>query len=251
MNSNYQSGRQFLKADLWENWDSLPLDQQKGLPHPPVQKPYPLDAQRVDLIPPAGITLGTLSVFEAIQKRESHRTYTGDPISLETLSYLLWATQGVHRVIPGGETTIRTVPSAGARHPFETYLFANYVTGLQTGLYRYLALEHQLLPLQIDEGLVYDVHAATHEQYVMKSAVVFMWTAIPYRAEWRYGPLAHKMIAQDSGHVCQNLYLACASVGLGTCAIGAYHQEKMDRLLDLDGQDEFTIYVATVGCITP
>ena len=106
------------------------------------------------------------------------------------------------------------------------------------------------IPLQIDEGLVYDVHAATHEQYVMESAVVFMWTTIPYRAEWRYGPLAHKMIAQDSGHLCQNLYLACASVGLGTCAIGAYHQEKMDQILDLDGQDEFTLYVATVGCLS-
>lgn len=249
MPSDHQSGRQFLKANLWEDWDSLSLDQGKGLPPPPVQKPYPPEARRIDLVPPAEITLGTLSVFEVIQKRESHRTYTGDPISLETLSYLLWATQGVHRVIRGGDTTIRTVPSAGARHPFETYLFINYVTDLPTGLYRYLALEHQLLPLQIDEGLVYDVHEATHGQYVMESAVVFIWTTIPYRAEWRYGPLAHKMIAQDSGHLCQNLYLACESVGLGTCAIGAYHQEKMDRLLHIDGQEEFTLYVATVGSI--
>jgi SagB-type dehydrogenase family enzyme len=251
MTSKYKSARQFLKADLWEAWDSLSLDQEKGLPHPPVQKPYPPDAQRIGLVPPAEITLATASVFEAIHKRESHRNYTSDPISMETLSYLLWATQGVHRVIRGGETTIRTVPSAGARHPFETYLFVNYVSGLPAGLYRYLAIEHQLLVLQLDESLVYDVNAATHEQYVMDSAVVFIWTALPYRAEWRYGPLAHKMIAQDSGHICQNLYLACASVGLGTCAIGAYHQEKMDRVLGADGLDEFTIYVATVGCINP
>ncbi|MCJ7701205.1 MAG: SagB/ThcOx family dehydrogenase [Anaerolineales bacterium] len=174
-----------------------------------------------------------------------------DPSTLESLSFLLWATQGVHRVIRGGDTTIRTVPSAGARHPFETYIFCNYVESIETGLYRYLPLEHKLLPLELDEGLVYDVHEGTREQYVHDSAVVFIWTAIPYRAEWRYGPLAHKMIAQDSGLMCQNLYLACASIGIGTCAIGAYYQEKMDRVLGLDGEDEFTIYVATVGQIAP
>lgn len=246
-----QEGRQFLKAHLWEEWDSLPLDQPKGLPHPPIQKPYPPDAQLIDLVSPDDFSLGDMPLIQAIRSRESHRSYTGDPISLETLSFLLWATQGVHRVIRGGDTTIRTVPSAGARHPFETYIFCNYVESIETGLYRYLPLEHKLLPLELDEGLVYDVHESTHEQYVHDSAVVFIWTAIPYRAEWRYGPLAHKMIAQDSGHMCQNLYLACASIAIGTCAIGAYHQEKMDRVLGLDGEDEFTIYVATVGQIAP
>jgi SagB-type dehydrogenase family enzyme len=93
------------------------------------------------------------------------------------------------------------------------------------------------------------VHQGTYEQYVFESAVVFIWSAIPYRAEWRYGPLAHKMIAQDSGHLCQNLYLACGSIGLGTCAIGAYNQQIMDDVLGLDGTDEFTIYAATVGKI--
>jgi SagB-type dehydrogenase family enzyme len=95
--------------------------------------------------------------------------------------------------------------------------------------------------------LVDDVHTGTNEQYVHDSAVVFIWTAIPYRSEWRYGLLAHKMIAQDSGHLCQNLYLACESIGIGTCAIGAYNQDAMDQILGVDGHDEFTIYVATVG----
>jgi nitroreductase len=57
------------------------------------------------------------------------------------------------------------------------------------------------------------------------------------------------VIAIDAGHVCQNLYLACAAIGAGTCAIGAYHQEKMDALLGVDGVDEFTIYLAPVGKI--
>jgi len=243
--------RDLLKANLWKNWDSLKLDQRDGVPHPQAQKPHPENANLIDLVPPDNITLNTLSVFEAIQKRQSHRSYTGDPISLEELSYLLWSTQGVKQVIREGQTLIKTVPSAGARHPFETYLFVNYVDGLVTGLYRYLGIEHKLLPIELDESLMFDVHEGTNEQYVPDSAVVFIWTATPYRSEWRYGPLAHKMIAQDSGHICQNLYLACESIGIGTCAIGAYNQAKLDEVLGVDGDDEFTIYVATVGKLTP
>jgi SagB-type dehydrogenase family enzyme len=77
--------------------------------------------------------------------------------------------------------------------------------------------------------------------------VVFVWTTIPYRMEWRYGIAAHKVIALDAGHVCQNLYLACEAVRAGTCAIAAYDQQAMDSLLGVDGVEEFTIYLASVG----
>jgi SagB-type dehydrogenase family enzyme len=76
-----------------------------------------------------------------------------------------------------------------------------------------------------------------------------MWTTIPYRAEWRYSVIAHKMIAMDAGHLCQNLYLASESIGAGTCAIGAYNQAKVDAILGVDGEDEFAIYIAPVGKI--
>ena len=79
--------------------------------------------------------------------------------------------------------------------------------------------------------------------------MVFIWTVIPYRSEWRYSLLAHKMMAQDSGHVCQNLYLACESIGAGTCALGAYNQTKIDAVLGVDGEEEFTFYMAPVGRI--
>jgi len=65
--------------------------------------------------------------------------------------------------------------------------------------------------------------------------------------EWRYGLAAHRVIALDAGHVCQNLYLACEAIGAGTCGIAAYNQEAIDQLLRVDGEDEFTIYLAPVG----
>jgi SagB-type dehydrogenase family enzyme len=98
-----------------------------------------------------------------------------------------------------------------------------------------------------DATLTERVHEACYDQYVKDSAVTFIWTTIPYRTEWRYSMVSAKIIAQDSGHLCQNLYLACEAIGAGTCAIGAYDQKKMDRVLKVDGKDEFAIYVAPVG----
>ena len=180
---------------------------------------------------------------------------------MEELSFLLWATQGISGVpsrdvekslrdtLSLGTFTLRTVPSAGARHPFETYLFAQRVSGLGPGLYRYLPLEHRLCFLYADEKLGEKVNEACRRQWVKNSAAVFVWTAIPYRTEWRYSYLSVKGIAQESGHICQNLYLASEALGAGTCAIGAYDQHKMDALLGVDGTDEFTIYAAVVGRI--
>ena len=240
--------RKFLKSDQWDRFGEMQTDQQKRLPAPPLQKPYPEDTPLIDLVAPADMTVGAMPLLEAINRRQSHRKFTDAVLSREELSFLLWATQGVHEVWRGGVAARRTVPSAGARHPFETYLLINRVDGLEPGLYRYLALEHKLLFLHTEPELAQKVGAACNGQgFIGTGAVVFMWTVIPYRTEWRYGIISPKIIAIDAGHVCQNLYLACEAIGAGTCAIGAYNQEALDALLGVDGTEEFAIYVAPVG----
>jgi SagB-type dehydrogenase family enzyme len=146
------------------------------------------------------------------------------------------------------QSILRTVPSAGGRHPFETYLLTNRVKGLEPGLYRYLSVEHKLLCLRADVELAEQV-ADAFMRWVQRSAVVFIWTTLPYRTEWRYSIVAHKLIAQESGHICQNLYLASEAIGAGACAI-VYDQTKLDRILGVDGQDEFALSVAPVGKVT-
>jgi SagB-type dehydrogenase family enzyme len=243
---DYKAQRQMIKGDLWDNWGSLELDQRLGLPTPSLEKPYPAGSQLIDLVAPADIHLATMPLIEAIRLRQSVRSYQATSLTLEELSFLLWATQGVRSVMKDGYATRRTVPSGGSRHPFETYLAVQRVESLAPGLYRYLAIEHKLLLLSEDPEIGSKISDACAD-FALGSAVTFIWTAIPYRTEWRYGPLSPKLIAQDSGHVCQNLYLACTAIHAGTCAVGAYSQVKMDRLLSVDGIDEFTIYCAPVG----
>jgi SagB-type dehydrogenase family enzyme len=239
--------RQFLKANWEIGWDDLETDQKNKVPPPPTQKPYPEGATLLDLVDPQEITVGRMPLFEVIEHRRSHRKYAAEALSLEELSFLLWATQGLQKVFTQTQASFRTVPSGGGRHPFETYLLINNVTGVEPGLYRYLPVEHKLYLVSAAPEMVAKVHEACFEQFVAKSAVTFVWTVIPYRAEWRYSILAHKVIAIDAGHLCQNLYLATEAIGAGTCAIGAYDQKKLDRALLVDGEEEFAIYVATVG----
>ncbi|MCX7654144.1 MAG: SagB/ThcOx family dehydrogenase [Fervidobacterium sp.] len=235
--------REFLKSN-WEVLKSYVTDQKKGVPIPPFEKPYPEDAELIDL--PFAKNLGKRNVSEVIEHRVSHRKYLDIPLSIEELSFLLWATQGVR-----GKTekvTFRTVPSAGSRHPFETYVYARNVESLDEAVYRYLPLEHKLLLHKKGTKLAEQIIKATLDQnFVGEGAAVFIWTAIPYRTEWRYGPAAHKAILLDAGHVCQNLYIACESIDAGTCAIAAYSQRLMDEFVGVDGIDEFVIYLAPVG----
>ncbi len=142
-------------------------------------------------------------------------------------------------------------PPAGRGIRFETYLAINWVAGLKPGVYRYLAVEHQLEFLFEVPGMIEQLQkCGVGQKFVGECAVCFIWSCIPYRGEWRYTIGSHKVMLLDAGHVCQNLYLACEAIGCGTCAVGAYKQEIVDEFLHLDGKDEFVIYMSPVGRVS-
>lgn len=240
------NGRDFLKAN-WHLLEGYASDQMKGIQHPPVQKEVPEGVPVLELPAVSRDSVPEAQLGEVLDCRRSVRRYDDLPLTLDQLALLLWYTQGVQKVVRDGVATLRPVPSAGARHPFETYLLVNDVDGLEPGVYRYLPLEHSLARLGDripPEKVIEGCHG---QEFCGRCPVTFVWSAVPYRTEWRYGPVSHKVIALDAGHLCQNLYIVCAAAGLGTCAIGAYDQEAMDSLLGFDGTDEFTVYIAPVG----
>ena len=217
-----ESQAQLLRQHQWDGTPPVETDQSKGLPQPPLQKPYPPDAKLIDLVPPDDLDLGAMPLAEVIGRRRSRRAFTDESIDLKELSFLLWA--------------------------FETYLSVHRVDGLDEGLYRYLALEHKLCAIATGDGYAPRAReACLGQKFVEQSAVTFIWTVVPYRMEWRYVRGSHKIIALDAGHVCQNLYLAAESIGCGTCAVGAYDQDAIDEFVGVDGTDEFVLYVGPVG----
>lgn len=246
--SKFKAFRKFMKSGFAEWGEDMVSDQQKSLPQPPLEKSVANETKCIDLPQVKNFTLTQNSLLSAINKRTSTRAYAKESLSLEELSFLLFATQGVKEIKGDNYATIRTVPSGGARHPFETYLVVQRVEGLRKGIYRYVALSHQLEFLFEDENSIQHMREyALNQPFAGECAVTFIWSCMPYRGEWRYMMTAHKVMLLDAGHVCQNLYLACEGIGCGTCAIAAYDQNAIDAYLGLDGENEFVIYMAPVG----
>lgn len=224
-----------------------PSPQTLGVEQPALEMPFPEGAAFIALPEPGAISIPAADLRKTIEERRSLRRYSADPLSLEELAYLLWLTQGVKRVSPR-PATLRTVPSAGARHAFETFLLVNRVSGLAPGLYRYAAVRHALVDVHGPEDVCEQITGATHNQeHVRQSAATFIWVADTVRMSWRYVERSMRYLFLDAGHVCQNLYLAAESIGCGVCAIAAFEDSFMNEVLGLDGVDQFAIYVGSVG----
>ncbi|MGC1378816.1 MAG: SagB/ThcOx family dehydrogenase, partial [Anaerolineales bacterium] len=188
-----RSVRETMKCGLTVPTDWV-SDQMKGLAMPPSQKACDPAAELIALPQPEKSVLKKPDILTCIADRKSRRKYSEADITLAELSYLLWATQGVRKAFPSWGT-YRTVPSAGSRHSFETYLIIQHVEGLKTGVYRYLPLDHKLVHLFTAENLPEKMTALASDQpFVGNSAVCFIWSSIPYRMEWRYGLDSERVI---------------------------------------------------------
>lgn len=238
-------GTEFMEKTKYSYLDTS--DQQKGLPQPPLELPPQEDYTIIDLPDPKNTKTVDLDVRNAINRRVSIRSYSDQPLTLSELSYLLWCTQGVKGILPRNATQ-RTVPSAGARHCFETYILVNRVENLKPGLYRFLAIEHKLQELNLDEDIAEKVtKACLNQRFILNSAVTFIWTSVAYRMTWRYTERGYRYMHIDVGHVCQNLYLSAETVGCGACAVAAFNDDDLNNALGLDGIHHFAIYVGVLG----
>ncbi len=244
---NTEIANAFFKASTLEN--SQDTAQIRGEEPPAPERSYPAKMKLIPLPEPELLPDKQVNFLELIELRSTIRTYQDTKISLKELSYLLWCTQGVKMGLPGGGT-MRNVPSAGARHAFETYLFIHRVEGLPAGLYRFLALEHALLQVDITAKKKQELlHSFKVQNMVQMSAVTFIWTAELERMAYKFGNRAYRYLFIEAGHVCENLYLAAQTIQMGVCAIGAFYDKPLNDALNMDGENQFAVYAATAGKI--
>ncbi len=239
-----------MNRDFMKSYFGKPIetDQQKEVAQPPLEKPYNENSEIIDLAKVDKSMIVKDDIFQCILDRKSHRNYLDEAMTLKELSYLLMMTQSIKEIRGNNYVGLRPVPSAGGRHPYETYLVVLNVEGLKKGIYRYLPLQHKLLFIKEEDKLDKKIVEGVNKQrFVGKAAVTFIWACIPYRTEWRYAERTYKIALLDAGHIGQALYLACETIGLGTCAIASYDQKLIDDLIDVDGKDEFAVYVCPVG----
>ncbi len=191
-------------------------------------------------LPPPQAT-GPLSVEEALAKRRSVREYRPEPLTLAEVGQLLWAAQGITR--PGDH---RTAPSAGATYPLEILLLAGSVHDLSPGLYRYRPPEHALVPLLEKDLRIKLTADALGQSCVKDGAAALVITAIYERTTGKYGQRGRRYVHMEVGYASENIHLQATALGLGTVAVGAFHDDRVQELLNLPA-NEHPLLIMPVG----
>ena len=184
---------------------------------------------------------------EAIEKRRSVRNYSKNPLTMPQLSQLLFSAQGTTGKTYG--TPLRTAPSAGALYPFEIYVIANNVESLDQGIYHYGILNHTLELVQDGDFRKEITSAGLKQEMLGDSDAVFVLSAIFDRTRHKYGERGFRYVYMEAGHISQNIYLQAVSLGLGSVSVGAFLDDKVNRLIGVDGQKEAAVYLHAVGTL--
>ena len=205
-------------------------------------KKYP-DAEKVEL--PRTWKLSEARIIPLLLSRRSLRNYQKEPVKLEELAFMLWASQGI--TAQSGDYTFRTAPSGGALYPVETYISANMVEDLDPGLYHFDVENFSLDRLSQEDSSEAVATACLDQKFMAGSAVTFLWSAVIRRCMNKYGNRGMRYIFLDAGHICQNLLMAVEATGNGGCPIAAFYDDEVNGLLHLDPEEETIVHAAAVG----
>lgn len=197
---------------------------------------------QIQLPPPT--SKGSMSLEEVIARRRSIRHFTQESIAQSQLSQILWATQGLTDIRSGD----RAVPSAGATYPLEIFVVCgrNCIEGISDGIYLYEPKSHSLSLHHKGDSRPDLARAALEQEYIYQAPLDIVICAVYERTMMRYGARGERYVHIEVGHAGQNIYLQATALGLATVAIGAFHDEPVREVLQLDKRIR-PIYIMPVG----
>ncbi|ACI20059.1 SagB/ThcOx family dehydrogenase [Dictyoglomus thermophilum] len=193
---------------------------------------------------PSPLLKSSISIEEALLLRRSKRFYKDNPLTLQELSQILWASQG----ISDPDYKFRTCPSAGALYPLEIYVSVLRVDGIESGIYKYNPEKHEIVQIYKSSKREELYEASLKQEWIKRAPVVIIICASFYKTKARYGERGIRYIYIETGHCAQNIYLQCVSLNLGTVAIGAFDDDEIKRILNLP-KFEFPTYLMPIGKI--
>ena len=186
----------------------------------------------------------TVSVEEALLKRRSIRNFKKEPLTLSEVSQLLWSAQGITEESMG----LRTAPSAGALYPIEIYIVVGNVINLPPGIYKYNPKNHELVLIMKGDKRKELAISALGQKWIEEGAIVIVISAVYERTTSKYGERGIRYVHMEAGHVSQNIYLQAVALNLGTVAVGAFYDEEVKKLINMQ-KNENPLYLMPVGRI--
>ncbi len=181
------------------------------------------------------------SVEEALLRRRSVRDYKNEPLALEEVSQLLWAAQGITN-----EKGSRVAPSAGALYPLEVYVVVGNVDSLSNGVYKYNPQGHELAKVAEGDKRMELYNAALNQSAVKDAAMAIVFSAVYERTAEKYGGRGERYVHLETGHAAQNVYLQAVSLGLGTVVIGAFDDNEVKKIMNMQDEEQ-PLYIMPVG----
>ncbi len=232
-------GKQFQKETSYQR-GKIPLVKLDRTHEPERYKTYP-GARRIKL--PTPLRRGGPPLWDVLKKRRSVRRYSTKPLTLQQISQMLWAVQGITE----NTHELRTTPSAGALYPIDTYLAVNNVEELKPGIYHHAVKSHELEVLEEGDRSAQTCRSALDQGMAGSAPVVFLWSSVFRRSVWKYKERGYRYVYMDVGHVGQSMVTAAAAIRLASCLIGALYDDEANGLLGLDGEEESVLYMCSVG----
>jgi SagB-type dehydrogenase family enzyme len=181
------------------------------------------------------------SLEEALLARRSVRSFREEPITLQQLSQILWAGQGI--TDPSGK---RTAPSAGALYPLKLYIVVGNVEGLAAGVYEYEPETHTLVKTIDGDQRQSLAQAALGQTSVQQGAIDIIITAIYEITTVKYGERGIRYVHMEAGHAAQNICLEVVALELVAVTVGAFDDADVQQVLELP-DDEVPLYIIPVG----
>ncbi len=182
------------------------------------------------------------TLLGALFSRNSTRDYKKYKISLQEVSSLLYYCVGMKDLT--NISSDRFYPSSGGRYPVEIYLISTN-TELPYGIYHYFFKNHSL------EKLYENSHIPLRRYLIRKefqnAGLFIIMTGFFGRSTVKYGARAYPLTLMEAGHIGQNIYLISSALHLGCCAIGGFSNYEIDKVLDIDGVNESSLYMFAVG----
>lgn len=195
--------------------------------------------QKTPVKPPQAIKLpaakadGGMAVEKTLASRRSSRAIEDKPISLETLSQLVWAAQGTT-----DDKGHRTAPSARALYSLETYVVVGNVTGLASGLYKYATAKHELILVRAGDLRAELVANAAKQEWIKSAPAIIILSGVASRMVMKDGAKMTKFMYVEAGLAAENFFLQVVSLGLGSTYVGGFDVDKTREFLGASADEE-------------
>jgi SagB-type dehydrogenase family enzyme len=141
----------------------------------------------------------------------------------------------------------RAVPSGGALYPLELYVHVSAVEGVPAGIYHYEPATHLIRRFADGDQSEKLAACLVQPDLAMHAAFMVFITSLFARTTTKYGERGYRFALLEAGHVGQNLALVASALGLGITGIGGFIDFRVDRLLDIDGVNQSSLYLFAVG----